>query len=204
MEWKEIGFLLEKYYEGNTSRDEEERLRQALRRKDLPAEWHADRDAFLGLAAAKDAEPGPGFEDRLTAAIREAAGGRKRFLYPRRSPGFMFAAAAAGVALLVAGYFVLQTSGIFRSSPRDTFSDPRLAYQETRNTLLLVSQLMNKGTEPLSNISKLDDGARELGYIKVLYNGMDPLGSLESFETGVKKMEALEKIQEVKQMLQKE
>jgi hypothetical protein len=54
---------------------------------------------------------------------------------------------------------------IFQSQNRktpDTYSDPQLAYIETQKALLYISQKMNKGMKPLSNVSKINAGTEPL------------------------------------------
>jgi hypothetical protein len=68
---------------------------------------------------------------------------------------------AASIALIVGISGLLIYNAQNRAS-KDTFSDPRLAYLETQRTLLYISNKMNKGIEPLSNISKINTGTEEL------------------------------------------
>ena len=44
------------------------------------------------------------------------------------------------------------------ASAEDTFEDPELAYQEMRKALLFASQKLNKGSAPLSELKKFDNG----------------------------------------------
>ena len=66
---------------------------------------------------------------------------------------------AVALMMGIAGVIVYQTK---INNVKDTFTDPQLAYNETQKTLLYVSQKMNKGIEPLANISKINTGTNKL------------------------------------------
>lgn len=80
-------------------------------------------------------------EDRLKAAVLAAAITEEKKTAGRyRRPVLRWAVpavAAAALAVLLA----------FPSGPKDTFSDPALAYAEIERTLAYISQKIDKGTE---------------------------------------------------------
>lgn len=202
MEWKVIKNLLEKYYEGSTSKEEENILKEALRQDDLPGEFLPDREVILGLEAQQQVEPPEGFEDRLEKTLHKVAGSRPVIRLPGRRRIYAAASAAAVIAVLVSGYFLLRTSGIFSSTPADTFDDPQLAWEETKSTLMLVSEMLNKGTAPLENLTEWHEQTRELGYVNTLNTAMDPLTKLNTIHKVQETLQPIEKFKIIRKIHQ--
>ncbi len=69
----------------------------------------------------------------------------KKYLLPILS-------AAAGLLILGGSYFYF----IVRAEPRDTFTDPEIAYAETIKILREVSSQMNRGTQVLEPVGKIN------------------------------------------------
>jgi hypothetical protein len=160
MENSPIHQLLAKYFEGNTSL-QEERIIQEYFNNDLavPEDLLPLKKQFALLKSGRNLSFDTTIlESKILAQIEEY---EKQIGTPvKRFPLKRFLIAAS-ITLVIA------LSGImfFRSQNnriRDTFTDPHLAYAETQKALLLVSRTMNKGIEPLSNISKINSGTEQL------------------------------------------
>ena len=132
METKRIAELLDKYYRGETTLEEERQLKSFFQQEDTPEELQADKDVFLlytGLAQQPVDLP-EGLEERLSASI-----GRWQKESQRRRPWLrpsirLWSIGIAASLLIAAGM------GIYlqKSEPKqhDTFTNPALAYQETQ------------------------------------------------------------------------
>jgi len=201
MERKIIKNLLEKYYEGSTSTEEENILKEALRQDDLPGAFLPDREVILGLEAQKLVEPSEGFEVRLEKTVRKAAGARPVFRLPGRRMIYAAASAAAIIVVLVSGYFLLHTSGIFGPAPADTFDDPQLAWEETKSTLMLVSEMMNKGTAPLESLTEWHEQTRELRYVGTLSTAMEPLSTVNTVNEVQEALKPIGKFEMIRKIL---
>ena len=70
----------------------------------------------------------------------------------RRLPG-VFSGIAAAILILAGSYFFFTN----RSEPRDTYTDPEVAYAETMKILFQVSARLNQGTKALGHLSALQD-----------------------------------------------
>lgn len=60
---------------------------------------------------------------------------------------------AAGILILAGTYFFF----IQKSEPRDTYSDPEIAYVETMKILYNVSNRLNHGTNALGQLGELSE-----------------------------------------------
>jgi hypothetical protein len=154
MNTQEISRLLEKYYRGESSEDEELALKRFFLSDNLPEEFIAEKEIFTYYSeTAEIPEPSSGFENRIIAAIEDNEN-NAGMLKVRR--GLLAAlSVAAGILLLMGSYFLF----IHKSEPKDTFSNPELAYAETVKILFDVSIRMNQGAQALEPVIKMQDAA---------------------------------------------
>ena len=64
----------------------------------------------------------------------------------------------AALFLVAVGSYLFFTN--YKKEPKDTFDDPQIAYNETMKILNEVSQKINKGAKPLTEIKKLTTTAQ--------------------------------------------
>jgi hypothetical protein len=178
MELNEIKKLLEKYYDGDSSTEEDNLLMQFFRNNTVPDDLKTDQELFLHAYNQKITVPtSMGLEDKLIGIIdREAKKENKRaktfFLYKISS-------IAAGIAIVVIIYLAIQTKSS-NNALADSYNDPKLAYEQMKRTLLYISQNLNHGTEKLQHVSKINQG----------FSG---LSAFSSFNSGLKDLELVSK-----------
>ena len=158
MEQEKTEELLRKYYDGLTSDEEEEQLRDLLDATADNGEFASDK---ILLSAGRTGVPDPSaeFMKNLEAVTLQDESPR----VPRRLYRYAMSV-AAGIALMVGSYFIFSTPSAGETA--DTFSDPELAMAEVRNILLNVSQNMNTGTgvlRTISTISAMPGAIKEMG-----------------------------------------
>jgi len=171
METGKLKILLEKYFEGRTTLTEEETLLDYFSGAtgDAP-EWNSYKQYFASLKETRNLSLlTPAFEKRLDMLIDNQA----IPLRAKRFPVLRLAAAASIALILGISSFLLIRSQLQRD--RDTFSDPQLAYAEAQKTLLYISEKMNRGIEPLTNVSKISAGTEQLKNLDKLDNGLTML-----------------------------
>jgi len=156
MKSEEIKRLLEKYYEGESTVEEEVYLKNFFSLGNIPEDLINEKEIFsYYLKSAIVPEPSLVFEKNIIAAldsIGEASLDQKR----RRAFG-IFTSVAALILILTGSYFFF----IHKSEPRDTFSDPEIAYAETMKILYGVSIRLNKGTQALDRMSSMQEVTRQ-------------------------------------------
>ena len=170
--------MLERFYRGETSLEEERWLQDYLSSATVPEDLLADRELFMAFEEKDDAIPIPRDlnEKILNTIDREEKGN----LRTRRISLYSISGLAAGLLALIAVYvFFLRTDTPLLLSARqnvDTYEDPMDAYQEAKKTLAYVSGKLNTGTseirhmqqvtkttaDPLKSLSKINKGSREL------------------------------------------
>jgi hypothetical protein len=161
MKTEDLNKLLEKYYEGNTSEPEEQALMKFFRGDEIPAGYETEKEIFSFYSTyEKIPEPSADFEKRIMAAIDDSVAPTS--ILKNRRLVYSLLSAAAGVLVLIGSYFFFTN----RPEPADTFSDPRLAYAETMKILHNVSSKLNRGTQPLNSLGKMQAfSTRGLGAI---------------------------------------
>lgn len=155
MKEQEIRQLLERYYAGDTTLEEEGLLKEYFGAGGVPEEFAGEQEIFRYYSRSQYEtdipEPSPDFEKRISAAIdreaeRESVSVRKR-LY------IAISGMAAAVLILSAAYFFFER----RSDIHDTYSDPEVAYTEAMKILYGISVRMNEGTKALGQLEALQE-----------------------------------------------
>jgi hypothetical protein len=173
MENNQIRQLLIKYYDGNTTLQEERILREYFAGEHkIDAEWIPLKKQFdlfdTGRLPAYDAVA-------LESKIMNHIASHEQQIPPlsRRLPlSKLLMAASLALMIGISALLIFQSK---RQSFEDTYTDPQLAYLETQKTLLLISQKINKGIEPLSNVSKINTGADQLKNLGKLDESLEML-----------------------------
>ena len=172
MDIKEIQVLLEKYFEGETTLEEDQALLDYFSAENIDSKLQPWQQQFLLLNSGR--EPltfDPDFEKRLAGLIEAE---QEIPMRRHKSHWITRLAIAATIAVLIgiSGVIVLNKEW---HKEKDTFSDSQLAYAEAQKTLLYVSQKMNQGIKPLNAVSKINAGAKSLKSLKKLDHSMDML-----------------------------
>ena len=148
--------LVEKYYNGESTEEEERSLRDFFTKNDIPEGYEAEKIIFSYYSdSALVPEPSIGFEARILAGIDASEKNRgirqmKKYLLPVFS-------VAAGLLILVGSYIFF----ISRSGATDTFTDPKIAYAETIKILRDVSSQLNRGAQALEPVGKINKLTRK-------------------------------------------
>lgn len=149
MDYKELKAVLAKYLEGNSSIEEEKKLRNYfLQQEDIPAEFQYAKDLFTHYHK----ESTENFEDA-----------KIRYLRKTRQRNIRMTAVAAGI-LLLAGLFAIflkpRRNVAYAYINGKPVTDKNIAMEETKKALFLVSENLNQGTEQLYHLSKFKETER--------------------------------------------
>jgi len=156
MNSEEIKHLLEKYYDGESTLKEEAYLKSFFSHGDIPEDLLDEKQIFnYYLKSAVVPEPSLVFEKKIIDALDSVD--KDSLILKRRRVFGTLTAIAAGILILTGSYFFF----IHISEPRDTFSDPEIAYAETMKILYGVSIRMNNGTQALDRIGSMQELTRQ-------------------------------------------
>jgi hypothetical protein len=186
---KEIRKLLDRFYMGETTLEEEQILQDYFTSPSIPEELMPDRDLFRSLGNAGDSVAVP--EDLNQKILDTIDQQEHKLVRTRRISVFSLSGLAAGLLVVIAlyvGYFREDGSGRLASNQMtDTFEDPKVAYEEARRTLAYVSAKLNSGTNELEHVKKASQAAS------------DPLKSLSKINKGSKELSLLGQLQRIEQ-----
>jgi len=157
MDYNKIRALLEKYWEGESSLEEEQMLRHffVTHTQALPEDLR---------------EAAPMFQYFRLEQEKEIPQPAARIVPLRKSKPWQHWMKYAAVLLIMAGvgYSVQQ----FRQkqheliaadwTQQDTFDDPEKAYAETQKALQILSRNLNKGTEQMEKLSYFNDATQKI------------------------------------------
>jgi len=165
MEQERIRELLNKYFEGNTSEEEEAQLREYLSDPSLSSSVRTGYGYVPGMVP-EIPEPSEGFFERLEEiACRPAE-------IPHRRGMLRYVLRTAAAAAILTGALLLYDY-FGRDELKDTYKDPEIAMAEVRNILLAVSEKMTTGTEPLGSINSITTAPESLSGLKILNSVVD-------------------------------
>lgn len=183
MNAEEIRRLLERYYAGESSLDDEVSLKEFFSREYVPEDLMEEKEIFRYYLQSSDVpEPSAGFENSIFSAL-DAEDRKYESLKRRRIFGAVSGIAAA-LLILTGTYFFF----INKSQPKDTYSDPEIAYAETMKILYDVSDRLNRGTRSLGYLNRLqNETMRGIETVNrtatIMKEKMEPLNTmLETFE----------------------
>lgn len=141
MEQRErIAALLEKYWQAETTVEEERILAEYFRGAEVPPEWESHREVFAFFSREAQVAPSEKLEERIMQRIR-----------PHRHLPWW--AAAAVIIFLLGLVPLLQPDQVHEEQKAyavaDTYDDPQQALAAVQKALFTVSKKMNKGLHPL-------------------------------------------------------
>ena len=154
---EQIKSLLARFYEGQTTPEEERLLAAYFRREDVPEDLQQDKQLFLLLAQTSDQEMPQDIAEEITAFVNNLGQTKIQPLIPEdkqhkgvifrlKTPPKMWYRVAATVAILFAiggGVFFHQQT--YTTDPfRDTCSTP----EEAANAILYANDIINRSAAP--------------------------------------------------------
>ena len=141
--------LLEKYYNGDTSTEEESELKKYFAGNTIVPGYEAEMEMFRHFSVyEQDAAPSDDLESRIIDSIDALESKQKHTLRHRKS--LVVLSAAATFLILIGAYFFLTRE----TEPEDTFDDPQIAYAEAKRILYDVSVRLNRGTLALEQVAR--------------------------------------------------
>lgn len=167
MKYKAINQLIEKYFEGLTTLEEEALLREYFEQEEIPEEWQSIRPLFKHYKNVSLADKSfeATFDKQLANQKSEI---KKTFLWP-------IVAAVAAISIL---FFSLidfnQTTKI-----EDTFSDPAEAYAQATKALQFMGVKLSDGMSPTVKAgNKLDQGIAQIERLRWINTGIEKTSQL--------------------------
>lgn len=175
MSSQRIEKTLEKYFQGETSLAEEQKLRDFFLKEEVPAHMAELKEQFQLYQEESQAGLPDDFEDTLFAEIDLQEKSTKA---SKRSMIFYISGVAATILILIT-LFIQFDPFIMNSSDKNL--EAELAFGEASRVLFFVSEQLNKGTDPLANVARFDEGIDNLNTVTKLDEGMTKATPMSRF-----------------------
>jgi hypothetical protein len=184
--------MLERFYQGETTLEEEKWLEDYFSSTTVPEELLADKELFRTFGSSGDSIVVP--HDLNRKILERIDREERKVLRTRRISLFSLSGLAAGLLVMIAVYlFFLRTDRpalLASHQLTDTYKDPMDAYEEAKRTLAFVSEKLNYGTSELKHVQQLSKTAT------------DPLKSLSMINKGSRELNLLGQLQMVREIEQ--
>lgn len=169
MNIRQIEILIDKYFEGQTSLEEEKAIRDFLLKKDVPEKFKWLRDYFVYTEeSAGQVSVSEGFDEKILGHLEESekkerSSSRKLYLY-------VVSGVAASI-LLVIGLFTIIDRITDRIDPSS--QEAEVAYQQASQALLFVSSKLNSGMKEASDMKKLNQNISKMEKVSMYNKGLE-------------------------------
>lgn len=175
MNIEQIKSLLARFYEGQTTPEEERLLADFFHREDVPEELREDKQLFLMLAQISDQEMPADIAEEITAFVNNLGQTEKKpvlseekqnkgIIYRLKTPPKMFYRVAATVTILLAiGGGVLFHQRTYTPDPfRDTCSTPEEAAAQIQRANNMIAKASGQCFEPASKALQQTENAKQI------------------------------------------
>ncbi len=173
---EQIKSLLARFYEGQTTPEEERLLADFFRREDVPEDLQQDKQLFLMLAQISDQEMPVDIAEEITAFVNNLGQTniqpliqenkqRKGVIFRLKTPPKMWYRVAATVAILLAiggGMFVHQQRTLATDPFRDTCSTPEEAAAELHKANAMITKASQQCLAPTRNAFEQVEDTKEI------------------------------------------
>ena len=162
---EQIKSLLARFYEGQTTPEEERLLADFFRREDVPEELQEDKQLFLMLAQISDQEMPQDIAEEITAFVNNLGQSDIQPLIPKdkqhkgvifrlKTPPKMWYRVAATVAILLA----IGGGVISHQKQTDPFRDTCSTPEEAAREILYANDIINRSFAPFRQSTNIATG----------------------------------------------
>lgn len=153
-DYNHIERLLERFYNAETSEQEEQDLKDFFYQGEVPPHLLAEKEMFMQLQASDAPE---GMEERLGNLIDQWELTEQKTQKKRRIFHLQWIGSIAASLLLVIGMSLY----FHEPQRKDTCATPEEAYAHAEKALVMFSEALNKGIRPIQNMEKTNENIRK-------------------------------------------
>ena len=153
-DYNHIEKLLVRFYNAETSEQEEQELQDFFHHGEVPPHLLAEKEMFLQLQASDTPE---GMEERLGNLIDQWELSEQKTQKKRRIFHLQWIGSIAASLLLVIGISLY----LHEPQRKDTCATPEEAYAHAEKALVMFSEALNKGIRPIQDMQKTNENIRK-------------------------------------------
>lgn len=160
MDFDKIQELLNKYWNCETSLEEEQQLRRYFQGEGIPEQLKETESLFryFEFQKKKSLRDDVAFDTKVLRRLNKSKQTPStRFLYSTMR-------IAAGIIVLAIALLFIRNE-VRKTTPKeivDTYDDPKLAFEETKKALLMISEGFGKAEEQAKKINLFNEAQQEI------------------------------------------
>mgnify|MGYP005857200843 CR=1 FL=1 len=175
--------LLNKFYSGQTSLSEEDKLIAFFEKEEVPEDLLEEKNVFLSFRdASSSIEIPDDLDDKIMSNLMDIKENENR---GKRISLISLSGLAAGLLIILSVYLGFLKNNSNNQLSQYELEDPEIAYQEIVNTLNYVSDKWNRGAVELKTLNNINKGMNSIQPINKISSGsreLNLLGKLRSAE----------------------
>lgn len=178
MKPREFKELVDKYYAGETSEEEEVALKAMLKQNEFAEQF---ADVKSQILAMMQLEKETGLDEAFDQRILQEISTTKKSSVSHRIWSYRLSGVAATVLVFLSIWF---GSELFHpNAVYGTITDPKIAFSETQKVLDTIAKKMNKGTMPMKKtVKELDKNLSKVSRIKEINTSINKMKKLEDLD----------------------
>jgi hypothetical protein len=160
MDSKTIEALLEKYWNAETTLEEEQQLKEYFSNGNVHETMQPAAALFRFFDAEKNKSLNEKFDTAVTKELRKRREGKIISMVSFRNVTRI----AAGIVVVVAATYFIR-SEVRKSYPQelqDTYSDPQMAFEETKKALKMISNSFGKAKHETGKIKMFNEAEKKI------------------------------------------
>ena len=161
MDSNKIEDLLTRYWECETSLEEENQLHEYFSQPDVPEQFReaAVLFAYFGEQRKQQVKD-PSFDRTVVEVVQKTTPKKSKVI----RMVYNFSRIAAGLLVVVVATYYIRTE-VRKTTPQemvDTYSDPKLAFEETKKALMMISKSFGRAEEEARKINLLNEAKEDI------------------------------------------
>ncbi len=162
MDYKEIKILLDSYYNGETSLEEEKLIHEFFKGDNIPLELMKEKELFESYQKIKiESNPDHKLNNELIGLIEQKWEKSTKGKFRKVIKWSM--SAAASIAVMLSIYFYYNQKPMLI---QDTFTDQQQAYEATKQVLTYISVTMNSESVKLAGLAQINENFKSIDKLK--------------------------------------
>lgn len=159
MDSRKIEELLNKYWNCETSLEEEQQLRTYFKENDIPQQFQETASLFRYFEASKSKSlDDKSFDAAMIKKVEKPKSKVIRMIYNSMR-------IAAGIAVLVMAVWFVREE--VKTPPEeeamvDTYDDPKMAFEETKKALMMISRSFGQAEKQTQKVKVFHDAQEEI------------------------------------------
>lgn len=158
MDSEQIDVLLNKYWDGETSLEEEQQLKMYFRNASVPEQHKEAAVLFRYFDQHKNKSlTDASFDEKVLRKIKRPGKTVSLLIYNSMR-------IAAGIIVLVLAVWLVRTE-VRKATPvemADTYDDPKMAFEETKKALLMISKSFGTAEEQAKKINLFNEAQKDI------------------------------------------